>query len=51
MKKITVAVVGCGRIANSAHLPALDEMDDVRVKYVCDIVKEKAEKAFKDFQT
>ena len=45
MKKITVAVVGCGRIANGAHLPALNEMEDVRLKYVCDIVKEKAEKA------
>lgn len=49
MKKITVAVVGCGRIANGAHLPALNEMEDVRLKYVCDIVKEKAEKALKDF--
>lgn len=48
MKK-TIAVIGCGRIANSSHLPALSQMDNVRVKYVCDIIKEKAEKAKEDF--
>ena len=39
----TVAVIGCGIIANNAHLPALSQMDDVRVKYACDLIKEKAE--------
>ena len=39
----TVAVIGCGVIANNAHLPALSEMKDVRIKYACDIIKEKAE--------
>ena len=43
MKK-TIAVIGCGRIANTAHFPALAKMDNVRVKYACDIIKEKAEK-------
>ncbi len=43
MKK-TIAVIGCGRIANMAHFPALAKMDNVRVKYACDIIKEKAEK-------
>lgn len=42
MKK-TIAVIGCGRIANMAHFPALAKMDNVRVKYACDIIKEKAE--------
>ena len=27
-----VAIVGCGRIANNAHLPALSHLDDVRIK-------------------
>ena len=27
-----------------AHFPALAKMDNVRVKYACDIIKEKAEK-------
>ena len=43
MKK-TIAVIGCGRIANMAHFPALSKMDNVRVKYACDIIKAKAEK-------
>ena len=44
MKKTVVAVVGCGRIANSAHFPALAKMTDiVRVKYACDLIPEKIE--------
>ena len=37
-----VAVVGCGRIANMAHLPALTKMENVRIKYACDIIESKA---------
>ena len=39
----TVAVIGCGVIANNAHFPALMKMDDVRIKYACDLIKEKAD--------
>ncbi len=39
-----IAVIGCGRIANLAHFPALSKMKDIRVKYACDIIIEKAEK-------
>jgi predicted dehydrogenase len=49
MKTTVVAVIGCGRIANIAHLPALKEMKNVRVKYACDILLDKAEKAKSDF--
>ena len=38
----TVAVIGCGRIANHAHFPALTNIEGVRVKYACDIIEEKA---------
>ena len=38
----TIAVIGCGGIANAAHLPALQNMNDVRIKYGCDIIKERA---------
>ena len=38
-----VAVVGCGRIANMAHLPALSQMENVRIKYACDIIESKAQ--------
>lgn len=41
----TVAVIGCGRIADRAHLPALSAMEDVRIKYACDILPEKAQAA------
>ena len=39
---ITVAVIGCGRISNNAHFPALASLDDVRIKYACDLIEEKA---------
>ena len=38
-----VAIIGCGRISDMAHFPALSEMEDVRIKYACDLVLEKAE--------
>ena len=41
----TIAVIGCGRIADGAHFPALMKMDEVRIKYACDLILEKAEKA------
>ena len=43
MKKTVIAVIGCGRIANNAHFPAFAKMDNIRIKYACDIIKEKAE--------
>ena len=45
----TVAIIGCGRIANSAHLPALSKIDECRIKYACDLIPQKAEKAKRDF--
>lgn len=45
----TVAIIGCGRIARNAHLPALTQMDDVRIKYACDVLQDKAEKLKADF--
>jgi len=38
----TVAVIGCGRISDTAHFPALSKLDDVRIKYACDLIIEKA---------
>ena len=43
MKKTVIAVIGCGRIANNAHFPAFEKMENIRVKYACDIIKQKAE--------
>ena len=45
----TLAIIGCGRIARLAHLPALSQIEGVRIKYACDILPEKAEALKKDF--
>ncbi len=42
-----IAVVGCGRIAQNAHFPAFKKIEGLRVKYVCDLIEEKAQ-AMKD---
>ena len=44
MKTTVVAVIGCGRISGS-HFPGLVAAEHVRVKYACDLILEKAQKA------
>lgn len=41
--KTVIAVVGCGRIANNAHFPAFEKIENIRIKYACDLIPEKAE--------
>lgn len=48
MSKV-LAVIGCGRIANNAHFPALSRIGNIRVKYACDIIEGKARKAKEDY--
>lgn len=43
------AVIGCGRIANIAHFPSLSQIEDVRIKYACDLIEEKAVAAKEKF--
>lgn len=43
MKQHVVAVIGCGRIASSAHFPALNKIDEVKIKYACDLIESKAQ--------
>lgn len=43
MEKTVVAVIGCGRISEAAHFPALSKMENVRIKYACDLIAERAE--------
>jgi len=45
MSKIKVAIIGCGTIANSAHIPSYLKCDNAEIKYFCDILPEKAEAA------
>ena len=45
----TIAIIGCGRIARQAHVPSLSQMDDIRIKYACDLILSKAEAMKADF--
>lgn len=40
-----VAVIGCGTIATTAHIPAYTNNPNVQIKYFCDILIDRAEKA------
>lgn len=48
-KQKVIAIVGCGIIARNQHMKALSAMDNVRIKYACDILPGKAEKLKEDF--
>lgn len=45
MSKVKVAVIGCGTIANSAHIPSYLQNPDVEIKWFCDIIPERADAA------
>ena len=40
-----VAVIGCGCIANAAHIPAYMKNPDAEIKYFCDIIPQRAQEA------
>ncbi len=42
---IKVAVIGCGNIANSGHIPNYMKSEHAEIKYFCDIIPEKADAA------
>ena len=44
-----VAVIGCGTIANAAHIPSYMNNPNVEIKYFCDIIPERAEKAVAEY--
>lgn len=49
MEKVKVAVVGCGTIANNAHIPAYLKNQDVEITYFCDILPERAKAAVEKY--
>lgn len=52
MKKLKVAVIGCGGIANQKHFPALKNNSDMNeIVAFCDVIEERAVKAAKEFGT
>lgn len=48
-EKLVVAVIGCGNIANSAHIPAYLAAPNCEIKYFCDIIPERADKAVEKY--
>lgn len=44
-----IAIIGCGTIANSAHIPAYMKNSEVEIKYFCDILIEKAKAAVEKY--
>ncbi|WP_159885875.1 Gfo/Idh/MocA family protein [Paenibacillus puerhi] len=49
MSTIKVAIIGCGTIANNAHIKAYIANPDAEIVYFCDTIKERAEKAVRDY--
>ncbi|MBO5869490.1 MAG: Gfo/Idh/MocA family oxidoreductase [Clostridia bacterium] len=49
MSKMKIAIIGCGTIANSAHIPAYMKNETVEIKYFCDIIKSRAEEAVEKY--
>ncbi len=49
MSKIKVAIIGCGNIATSSHIPAYMKNNEVEIKYFCDLIPEKAEKCVEKY--
>ncbi len=49
MSKMKIAIIGCGSIANNAHIPAYMKNEEVEIKYFCDIIKSKAEAAVEKY--
>ena len=44
-----VAVIGCGTIANSAHIPSYLNNSEAETKYFCDIIPERAQAAVEKY--
>lgn len=44
-----VAVIGCGTIANAAHIPSYINNPEAEIKYFCDILPERAEAAVEKY--
>lgn len=49
MKKIGIAVIGCGSIAQSAHIPAYQKNEKAELLCFCDILPERAEEMVRQY--
>ena len=50
MAKVKIGVIGCGKIANNAHIPSYMANQDAEIVYFCDIIPERAEKAVETYK-
>lgn len=50
-EKLRIGIIGCGGIANGKHLPALKAQPDAEMVWFCDIIRERAETAAKNYGT
>lgn len=48
-KPLQIAVIGCGNIANSAHIPSYQENPDAEIRYFCDILPDRAQAAVEKY--
>ncbi len=44
-----IAVIGCGTIANNAHIPSYMANEKAEIKYFCDVIESRAEEAVKKY--
>lgn len=49
MKKLKAGIIGCGGIANNKHLPSIQKTGRFEMIAFCDLVRERAEKAAKEY--
>ncbi|MGG3470404.1 Gfo/Idh/MocA family oxidoreductase [Neobacillus pocheonensis] len=48
-KKLKVAIIGCGGIANGKHLPSLAKLKNVELAAFCDVLLARAQKAAREY--
>lgn len=49
METLGVGIIGCGGIASGKHMPAIKKVKEFEMVAFCDVVRERAEKAAKEF--
>jgi len=49
MSKVKIGIIGCGTIANSAHIPNYLKNADAEIVYFCDIIPERAQAAVEKY--
>ncbi|NLD87754.1 MAG: Gfo/Idh/MocA family oxidoreductase, partial [Clostridiales bacterium] len=49
MAKVKLGIIGCGTIANSAHIPSYLANKDAEILYFCDIIPERADECVKKY--